>query len=88
MRDGMDIQEAATLGNFVWIADNFRGGTVRVQQRGEIAERVGNASRILPINGDCHGAERGDVQCLSDAEGAIGAGDVHALDDAAQFQAQ
>jgi hypothetical protein len=73
VRDGMDLQEATALGSFVWIADNFRGGNVSVQQRGKIAERVGDASGVVPTRGDCDGAERGDVQRESDAGGEIGA---------------
>jgi hypothetical protein len=33
-----------------------------VQQRGEIAERVGNASGKLSFGRDCNGAEWGSIQ--------------------------
>jgi hypothetical protein len=35
----MDVQEATTVGTFIWIVDYFRSGNVGVQQPGEIAER-------------------------------------------------
>jgi hypothetical protein len=62
MRDGMDIQETTAVGSFVWIADNFRGGNVGVQQRGEIAERVGDASGKLSFGRDRNGTEWGSIQ--------------------------
>ena len=61
MRDGMDIQETTAVGSFVWIADNFRGGNVGVQQPGEVAERQCDASRIVPAGCDCYPTERSTV---------------------------
>lgn len=62
VRVDLDLQKATALGSFVWIAGNFRGGNVGVQQRGEIAERVGNASGVVPTGGDCDGAKWGSIQ--------------------------
>lgn len=59
----MELQEATALGSFVWIADNFLGGNDGVQQRGEITERVGDASGFVPTGCDCNGTERGDFEC-------------------------
>jgi hypothetical protein len=67
----MDLQEATALGSFVWIADNFRGGNVSVQQRGKIAERVGDASGKLSFGRDCNSSKWGNVQRKSYAEGPI-----------------
>ena len=72
MRSGVDIQEAATLGNFVWTTDHIRGGNDGVQQRGEITERVGNASRIVPTGSDGHGTEWRNFQRKSYTESSIG----------------
>jgi hypothetical protein len=67
----MDLQEATALGSFVWIAGNFRGGNVSVQQRGEIAERVDDASGKLSFGRDGDGSKWGNVQRKSYAEGPI-----------------
>jgi hypothetical protein len=80
VRDGVEIQEAAAVGSFIWVADNFCGGNVGVQQRGEITERIGHASGKLSIGRDCHGAERGSIQRQFNAEGAIAPGGVARLD--------
>jgi hypothetical protein len=82
----MDVQETTAVGSFVWIADNFRGGNVGVQQRGEIAERVGDASGKLSFDCHCHGSQRRDFQRESDAGGEIAAGGVHTLNDAVCFR--
>jgi hypothetical protein len=58
----MDVQETATVGSFVWNADNFRGGNVSMQQRGKIAERVGDASGKLSFGRDCNGPQRRNFQ--------------------------
>jgi hypothetical protein len=81
----VDVQETAALGSFVWIADNFRGGDDGVQQCGEIAERVGNASGKLSSDGDCHRPERGNFQREPDVGGEISARAVHTLNDAVCF---
>jgi hypothetical protein len=57
----VDIQEATTVGTFVWTADYFRGGNVGVQQFGEIAERVGDAPGKLSFGCNCHASERSSV---------------------------
>jgi hypothetical protein len=67
----VDLQEAATVGAFVWIADNFRGGDDGVQQRGEIAERVGDASGKLSVGRHCNGTEWGNFQRKSYAESPV-----------------
>jgi hypothetical protein len=85
VRSGVDLQEAATVGSFVWNADNFRGGNVSMQQRGKIAERVGDASGKLSFGRDCHGPQRRDFQRESDAGSEISARDVHALNNAVCF---
>jgi hypothetical protein len=54
----VDIQEAATLGSFVWTADYFRSGNVGMQQPCKIAERQRDASRVVPAGGDGHATER------------------------------
>jgi hypothetical protein len=82
----MDVQETAAVGSFVWIAGNFRGRNVGVQQRGEITERFRDASGVVPTRSDCDGAERGDIQRESDAGGEIGAGGLRTLNNAACFR--
>lgn len=82
----MDLQEAAALGGFVWIVNNFRGGNVGVQQRGEIAERLGDASGKLSFGCDCDGTEWSDFQRESDAGGEIGAGGLYLLNNAVRFR--
>jgi hypothetical protein len=74
------------MGSFIRVADNFRGGNVGVQQRGEITKRIGDAPGKLSSDGDCHGAERGDFQRESNAGSEIARGRVHALNDAARFR--
>jgi hypothetical protein len=64
------------VGSFIWVADNFRGGNVGVQQRGKITKRVGHASGKLSIGRDCHGAEWGSIRRQFNAEGAIAPGGV------------
>jgi hypothetical protein len=61
MRGSVDVQEAATVGGFVWIADNFRSGNVGMQQPGEIAERQRDAPRKLSFGCDCHATQRSSL---------------------------
>jgi len=74
MRRGVDLQEAAALGSVFCFADNFRGGNDGVQQRGEIAERVGDATGKLSVGRDCYGPERRDFQREPYAERPVGFG--------------
>ena len=71
MWGGVDVQEATTLGTFVWTADHLRGGNVGMQQPGKIAERQCDASRIVPLGCDCHATERSTVAREPNAGGEI-----------------
>jgi hypothetical protein len=62
MRSGVDTQKAAAVGSIVWVAGNFRGWDDRLQQCGQIAERISDSSGFLPTGCDCNGTEWGDFE--------------------------